>query len=89
MRHDVYTWDALAWALQKNGQPEPAHNAIQKALALGTQDALLFFHAAAIERELKNKKWEDHAGKALALNPQFHVFYASQAQQWLADSVGK
>ena len=89
VRHDVYTWDALAWAFLKNGQPGPAHDAIQKALALGTQDALLFFHAAAIERELKNKKWEDHASKAVTLNPQFHVFYAAQAKQWLVNSGQK
>jgi tetratricopeptide (TPR) repeat protein len=89
VRHDVYTWDALSWVLLKNGQAQAAHDAMQKALALGTQDALLFFHAAAIERELRDNQWADYARRALALNPQFHVFYAEQAKQWLSASGRK
>ena len=86
VRHDVYTWDALAWALLKNGQAAEAQKAMQKALAPGTQDAMLFFHEAAIERELGNPDWVSHARKALAVNPQFHVFYADQARQWLREA---
>jgi len=89
VRHDVYTWDALAWALLKNGQAAEAQKAMQKALALGTQDAMLFFHAAAIERELSNQDWVSHARKALAINPEFHIFYADQARQWLRETTGK
>ena len=89
VRHDVYTWDALAWALLKNGQPKAAHDAMLKALAQGTQDALLCFHAAAIERELSNQDWIDYARKALDVNPHFHVFYSDRTRQWLAASERK
>ena len=86
VRHDVFTWDALAWALLKNDRPQEARDAMQKALAQGTQDPLLFFHAAAIERKLGNASSADFARKALVLNPQFHVLYADDARQWLAAS---
>ena len=86
LRHDVYTWDALAWALLKNNRPQKARDAMQKALAQGTLDPLLFFHAAAIERKLGNSSSADFARKALSLNPQFHVLYADDARRWLATS---
>src|SRR5579859_5131405 len=41
-RHDVYTWDALAWTLLKNGHGSEAREAMQKALTVGTRDPLLF-----------------------------------------------
>jgi tetratricopeptide (TPR) repeat protein len=48
-RHDVRTLDAYAWALYINGQPAEARRQIEKALAVGTRDAALFYHAGAIE----------------------------------------
>jgi tetratricopeptide (TPR) repeat protein len=47
-RSDVFTYDALAWALHRSGNKAQALAAIKKALAHGTQDARLFFHAAVI-----------------------------------------
>jgi tetratricopeptide (TPR) repeat protein len=47
-RADVFTHDALAWALQSNGRLPEARAEMTKALAEGTQDARLFFHAAVI-----------------------------------------
>src|SRR5215475_1900031 len=83
LRHDVYTWDALAWALLKNNRAQEAQEAMQKALATGTRDPLLFFHAAAIERKLGQPGAADFAQKALAVNPEFHVLYADQARRLL------
>jgi len=48
-RHDVWTLDALAWALFANGQYAEAGQQIGKALAVGTRDAVLFYHAGAID----------------------------------------
>ena len=45
VRRDVYAHDLLAWALYKNGQPEPARAAMAEALRPGTRDARLFYHA--------------------------------------------
>jgi len=83
IRHDVYTWDALAWSLLKNNRARDARVAMQKALAIGTQDPLLFFHAAAIERKLGNPGAAHFTQKALGVNPEFHVLYADEARLWL------
>jgi len=47
-RGDVFTHDALAWSLAAAGNLAEAHSEMQRALAEGTQDARLFFHAAVI-----------------------------------------
>jgi tetratricopeptide (TPR) repeat protein len=47
-RHDVWTLDAYAWALHANGQDGDAGVQIGKALAVGTREATLFYHAGAI-----------------------------------------
>lgn len=48
VRGDVFTRDALAWALAANDNLEAAQTQMNLALAEGTQDARLFFHAAII-----------------------------------------
>ncbi|HXI73308.1 MAG TPA: tetratricopeptide repeat protein [Verrucomicrobiae bacterium] len=48
IREDVFTHDALAWALSSNGRNGEAYQELQKALAEGTQDGRLFLHAAVI-----------------------------------------
>jgi tetratricopeptide (TPR) repeat protein len=84
IRHDVYTWDALAWALYKNSQPEQAATAIKEALHLNTKDALLLFHAGMIYERLGEKeKSQDYLGRAILLNPQFHLLYADVARATL------
>ncbi|MCI0659844.1 MAG: tetratricopeptide repeat protein [Acidobacteria bacterium] len=47
-RSDIYTFDAIAWALAAAGRFDEAHGMIERALAEGTKDARLFFHAAVI-----------------------------------------
>jgi tetratricopeptide (TPR) repeat protein len=47
-RNDVFTHDALAWSLVAAGKLTEAHSEMQRALAEGTQDARLFFHAGII-----------------------------------------
>ena len=47
-RQDVFTYDALAWALAAAGRLREAQEQMDKALAAGTDDARLFFHAASI-----------------------------------------
>jgi tetratricopeptide (TPR) repeat protein len=84
VRHDIYSWDALAWALYKNSQPEQAAEAIRQALQLETKDPLLMFHAGMIyERLGDRKKANDYLQQAIALNPQFHLFHADLARATL------
>ena len=47
-RADVFTIDALAWALNANGRVPEALEYSKKALSEGTQDARLFYHAGRI-----------------------------------------
>ncbi|HJW37133.1 MAG TPA: tetratricopeptide repeat protein [Candidatus Udaeobacter sp.] len=47
-RSDVFSHDALAWSLAAAGQLTEAHSEMQRALAEGTEDARLFFHAGVI-----------------------------------------
>lgn len=47
-RRDVFTHDALAWALLANGDATAAETEMQRALAAHTADARLFWHAGQI-----------------------------------------
>jgi tetratricopeptide (TPR) repeat protein len=85
VRQDIYTWDALAWALYKNGKLAEAASASGKAMRHGTMDPLLLFHAGMIadrlgqrDRALKELK------QALEINPHFHLVYAQAASNKLA-----
>ena len=93
VRHDIYTWDILAWVLFKAGRAPEAAKAMNKALALGTGDALLEFHAGMIEFQLGRTEHAQALFKhALNLNPNFHLFYAGQARErlgQLADSSAR
>ncbi len=51
-RPTIYGHDALGWALRQTGSPAAALPAANAALALGTRDALLYYHRAAIEADL-------------------------------------
>lgn len=47
-RDDVFTLDALAWALAAAGRVSEAREPMRRALAEGTKDARLFYHAGRI-----------------------------------------
>ncbi len=85
LRHDIYTWDALAWALYKNGKLTEAAKASKNALKFGTRDPLLLFHAGMIAEGLGNREQaQREMEEALQINPHFHFIYANTAQQRLA-----
>jgi tetratricopeptide (TPR) repeat protein len=84
VRHDIYTWDALAWALYKNEQSQEAATTMKEALRLDTNDALLYFHAGTIYESLSlHETAQDLLQRAVALNPRFHVLYADAARATL------
>ena len=77
--------DVLAWTLYRSGRCAEAQPWSRRALRLGTQDALKFFHRAAIEhclgRSAEARSW---ARRALALNPHFSLLWAPTARRLAA-----
>jgi tetratricopeptide (TPR) repeat protein len=55
-RHDVFTYDAVAWAALANGDAVQAQKNIEHALSEGTVDARLFYHAGQIAQANGEKK---------------------------------
>jgi tetratricopeptide (TPR) repeat protein len=85
-RGDIYTYDALAWALYKNKRYTEAADAMQKALRFQTPEPMFFYHAGLIDTALgKKDEAREMLKKALALNPDFDTRQASIAGKTLKD----
>ncbi len=84
LRPSIKAADVLAWTLYKTGDYQGAWDASQKALRLGTQDSLMYFHAGMIASKL-GKTADAHSwlDKALAFNPNFSLLYVPVAKQML------
>ena len=68
-RHDVFTLDAYAWALNGNGQYAEARKQIETALAVGIRDAKIFRHAGEIALKTGDKPTaERYLREAVQLN---------------------
>ena len=76
IRHSVFAHDAMAWALYKNGQMDAAAAEMKKALAEGTKDGHLYFHASMIfsaKGDLaRGKEFLHHAA---GVNPRYNAFH--------------
>jgi tetratricopeptide (TPR) repeat protein len=82
--------DAYAWALHLNGRDAEALEWSQKALALGTRNALFHFHAGIIQRSLGDAgEARAHLTEALAINPHFSPLLAPAARQVLDQLAGE
>jgi tetratricopeptide (TPR) repeat protein len=87
-RQDIYAFDTMAWVLHQMGRDTEAKPMMNKALARGTQDAKLFYHAGLIERALGNSALAGkELSKALAINPDFQ-FGQSQLAKADLKSMG-
>ncbi len=88
-RHDIYGEDLLAWALHKAGRDDEARAPMTRALALGSRDPMLRFHAGMIARATG-----DTAGArvqlttALEINRAWHPSQPAEAGAVL-DSLAK
>jgi len=86
IRGDIYTFDALAWALYKNRRYQEAGEAMQKAMRFQTPEPMFFYHAGLIDTALgKKDEAREMLRKALALNPRFDARQASIADKVLKD----
>jgi tetratricopeptide (TPR) repeat protein len=84
-RPSVYGDDALGWALARAGRCEEGGRWLDRALRLGTRDALLFFHrgyaaGCAGDRDAMRAWYR----KALAQSPVFSVRWAPVARRALS-----
>jgi tetratricopeptide (TPR) repeat protein len=85
IRHDVYAYDTLAWALHANGREPEALAAVRSGQALDTVDAKLLIHAGLIE--LANGLAADgraHVQQGLDLHPAISPLVVQQALEALA-----
>ena len=77
-RQDIQGYDLLAWALYKSGRAREARLPMAAALAQGTQDAMLMYHAGMIARAAGDPvAARDYLERALAIAPAFD--YAAPA----------
>jgi len=83
-RRDVYGYDADAWALLANGRAADADAAMTKALALGTRDAMLLYHAGEIALAMGDStKARDLLQQSLAIRGALDPLSASKARATL------
>ncbi|MBC8002615.1 MAG: tetratricopeptide repeat protein [Opitutaceae bacterium] len=76
IRNSIYACDTLAWALYRNGEFAAAAEEMAKALALGTKDAHLLFHAGMIySRAGQIERGGEFLKQALAANPRYNSFH--------------
>lgn len=84
-RQDVGAYDTMAWALHRNGRHEEAAEMIELALAHGTRQASILYHAGAIAAANgSNQVAIDHLEMALSVNAKFHPTEAVDAVELLA-----
>jgi tetratricopeptide (TPR) repeat protein len=79
----IYAEDALAWGLYRTGSCGAARRHSVHTLRLGTQDALLTFHRAMIERCLGSSTARSWFRRALAINPHFSLLWSRVARRAL------
>jgi tetratricopeptide (TPR) repeat protein len=80
LRHDVYTYDLLAWAQLANGQIAQASQSIVKALSEGTQDAQILYHAGMIALAEGNRPLaQARLEQAMRVNPYFSLSQRDKA----------
>ena len=85
-RADVFTHDALAWALASAGKFDEAQSHLRLALAQGTEDARLCFHATIITAQAGQRDeaaaWFEKAGAL-----KFQLLPSEQAELQSAEKL--
>ncbi|HLX60971.1 MAG TPA: tetratricopeptide repeat protein [Planctomycetota bacterium] len=77
IRKGVYACDGLAWAYYNRGQYNEAADAMKKALAFGTRDSHLYYHASMIYFQSGDiAASRAMVKKAAELNPNYNKFHA-------------
>jgi len=88
-RRDIYGYDLLAWALHASGRNDEARAPMARALELGTQDAMLYYHAGMIALATGDTAAaRSRLRHALAINSWWHPTQPTQARAVL-DSLSR
>jgi tetratricopeptide (TPR) repeat protein len=88
VRPDVYTHDALAWVLFRQGKLEEAWKSEQIATAHATPEPAFYFHAGMISEALgKKTEARREFTRALELNPQWEYRQSALAKSELGNSI--
>ena len=76
--------DALGWALTRAGEPEQGLVYAQRALRLGSRDAVFLYHAGIAARDAgRTGAARRHLARALETNPRFSPLHAPRAERAL------
>lgn len=87
VRQDIRTRDVLAWALYRKGDFTAARKESDAAIAHGTKEPLLLYHAGAIRIAQGEKKDGDKwVREALTRNPHFDPTAVAEAKQLLGEA---
>ncbi len=87
VRQDIYTRDAAAWVAYRRKDFDNARKEIDAALAHGTKEPLLLYHAGAIRLAMGDKKnGEKLVREALAMNPHFDFAGGEEAKKLLGET---
>lgn len=85
-RQDVFAYDTLAWARYQAGDLDGATKAIGMAMAIGTKDPHMLYHAGIIASATGDRdQAHEYLSEALAISPYFDVLQAPDAAEVLAD----
>lgn len=86
IRPFIESHDAYAWALHANKRDSEALAEESKAMTLGTQNALFYFHLGMIQKSLgHNAEAVTALRRALVINPHFNPLHVPAAKKALAD----
>ena len=86
LRTDIDGYDAYAWALLAAGRATDADRTMAKALALGTRDARLLYHAGMIAAALNDgPRARELLTSALHLDATFDPLQVKRARETLAN----
>lgn len=76
IRSSIYAYEALAWALYRNGQHQDAAATMDRALAQGTRSAHLLYHAALVYTSAgRVRQGRELMQQALTVNPRYNAFH--------------
>jgi len=89
-RKDVFGYDALAWALLADGRANEALASVHSALALGTEDPLLHYHAGMVYAAVGDSPAAiSELRRALTQSPHFDLLGARRATATLTSLSAK